>query len=408
VESQLFLLCSFSLRRLKQQKSFMKGFGLHSGIFPKMPEVTSVTVLVAHHGVKRNMAKLELRDLNKTYTPTSVPVKDLSLSVEEGEFLTLLGPSGCGKSTILRLIAGLEQPTRGQVMIQGRNVSGLEPGERNIAMVFQSYALYPHMTVQENVASGLKLRKLADSDIQQRITETAKFLGLEDLLDRKPSQLSGGQRQRVAVARALVRRPDVFLLDEPLSNLDALLRERVRAELKQLFSTQKAPVVYVTHDQTEAMTLSTKVAVLYDGNLQQLDTPQRIYTHPANQFVAGFIGSPQMNLIMVPCQDGYAILDEIKIPLPEGARGHAKAVLGIRPEHIRLSQPEDIDSMVGTIYLVENLGMHNLLSVRSKNQPTETLRVLLPAEQTWSGETISLSLSLECIHWFDAGSGQRL
>jgi multiple sugar transport system ATP-binding protein len=370
--------------------------------------VTDVTVPVEHHGVKRTMAKLELRDLNKTYTSTSVPVKDLSLSVEEGEFLTLLGPSGCGKSTILRLIAGLEQPTRGQVMIQGRNVSGLEPGERNIAMVFQSYALYPHMTVQENVASGLKLRKLADSDIQQRIAETAKFLGLEDLLDRKPSQLSGGQRQRVAVARALVRRPDVFLLDEPLSNLDALLRERVRAELKQLFSAQKAPVVYVTHDQTEAMTLSTKVAVLYDGNLQQLDTPQRIYTFPANQFVAGFIGSPQMNLLIVPCEGDYALLDQIRLPLPAGAKGHSKVVLGIRPEHIGISQSEDLNSIQGTIYLVENLGMHNLLSVRLKNQPTETLRVLLPTEQTWSGETINLRFSMDHIHLFDVNSGKRL
>jgi multiple sugar transport system ATP-binding protein len=353
------------------------------------------------------MAKLELRDLNKTYNSTSVPVKDLSLSVEEGEFLTLLGPSGCGKSTILRLIAGLEQPTRGQVMIQGRNVSGLEPGERNIAMVFQSYALYPHMTVQENIASGLKLRKLADSDIQQRIGETAKFLGLEAFLDRKPSQLSGGQRQRVAVARALVRRPDVFLLDEPLSNLDALLRERVRAELKQLFSAQKAPVVYVTHDQTEAMTLSTKVAVLYDGNLQQLDTPQRIYTHPANQFVAGFIGSPQMNLLVVPCQGKYAVLTNVKIPLPEGAKDLSKVVLGIRPEHIRIAQPEDPYSFRGTIYLVENLGMHNLLSVRLENQSGETLRALLPAEKTWDGETINLSFSEECIHWFDVNSGHR-
>ena len=354
------------------------------------------------------MAKLELRDLNKTYTPTSVPVKDLSLSVEEGEFLTLLGPSGCGKSTVLRLIAGLEQPTGGQVMIQGRNVSGLEPGERNIAMVFQSYALYPHMTVQENIASGLKLRKHADSEIQQRIAETTKFLGLEDLLDRKPSQLSGGQRQRVAVARALVRRPDVFLLDEPLSNLDALLRERVRAELKQLFFAQKAPVVYVTHDQTEAMTLSTKVAVLYDGNLQQLDTPQRIYKHPANQFVAGFIGSPQMNLLMVPCQGDYALLGETKIPLSAGARDHSKVLLGIRPEHIRLAKPEDLTSIKGTVYLVENLGMHNLLSVRLKNQPMETLRVLLPTEQAWSGEMINLSFSVEHVHWFDANSGKRL
>ncbi len=232
------------------------------------------------------MAKLELKNLNKTYNPKVVPVKDISLLVDEGEFLTLLGPSGCGKSTTLRLIAGLEQPTRGQILIGDRNVTSLQPGDRNIAMVFQSYALYPHMSVAENMASGLKLKKIPTAQIRQRVAEVAAKLGLEELMQRKPSNLSGGQRQRVALGRALVRQPDVFLLDEPLSNLDALLRERVRAELKQLFKTQNAPVVYVTHDQTEAMTLSTKVAVLNNGHLQQLAQPQRIYTHPANQFVA--------------------------------------------------------------------------------------------------------------------------
>ena len=208
------------------------------------------------------MAKLQLKNLHKTYSPKVVPVKDISLDVSEGEFLTLLGPSGCGKSTTLRLIAGLEQPTRGEIRIGDRNVTYLRPGDRDIAMVFQSYALYPHMTVYENMASSLKLRKISSSEINRLVTEVATSLGLTELIDRKPGKLSGGQRQRVALGRALVRQPEVFLLDEPLSNLDALLREKVRAELKQLFSSQKAPVVYVTHDQTEAMTLSTKVAVL--------------------------------------------------------------------------------------------------------------------------------------------------
>src|ERR671933_2185862 len=243
------------------------------------------------------MATLELINLNKTYTPKVIPVKDISIDVDEGEFLTLLGPSGCGKSTLLRLIAGLEPATRGKVVINGRDVSHVAPGKRNIAMVFQSYALYPHMTVYDNIAAGLRLRKMPSDEIRQRVQDVAEKLGLQNLMDRKPGQMSGGQRQRVALGRALVREPDVFLLDEPLSNLDALLREQVRADLKQLFEKQQAPVVYVTHDQTEAMTLSSKVDVLYDGNLQQLAPPQEIYTRPANQFVAGVLGGPPKKII---------------------------------------------------------------------------------------------------------------
>lgn len=354
------------------------------------------------------MAKLELRNLNKTYNPKVVPVKDISLSVDEGEFLTLLGPSGCGKSTTLRLIAGLEQPTQGQILIGDRNVTSLRPGDRNIAMVFQSYALYPHMTVAENMATGLKLRKIPPVELRQRVADVAHKLGLEELMERKPSQLSGGQRQRVALGRALVRQPDVFLLDEPLSNLDALLRERVRAELKQLFKAQKAPVVYVTHDQTEAMTLSTKVAVLNNGNLQQLAPPQRIYTHPANQFVAGFVGSPQMNLLTLSCQENAAYLGNFKIPIPLPTVP-PKIVLGIRPEHVRLAQKSDTQTVQGQVYLVENLGMQNLISVRVNNSQAEyiTLRALLPADQQWSGD-VTLALPHQSIHWFDVQTGDRL
>lgn len=353
------------------------------------------------------MAKLEIKHLNKTYNPTVVPVKDLSLSVEDGEFLTLLGPSGCGKSTTLRLIAGLEQPTRGEVVIGQDVVTHKSAGDRDIAMVFQSYALYPHMNVYENIASGLKLRKMAKTDIQQRVNEASRVLNLDDLMSRKPGQLSGGQRQRVALGRALVRNPAVFLLDEPLSNLDALLREQVRAELKQLFEKQQAPVVYVTHDQTEAMTLSSKVAVLYQGNLQQLDPPQRIYTHPANQFVAGFIGSPQMNLLTLRCEQKAAILGSTRIPLPSGVGDPREVVLGMRPEHISLATATDVMTVQGQIFLVENMGMSNLLSVKVQGCDL-TLRVLLPADQTWSGESITLALPTDRFHWFDVQTQGRL
>ena len=347
------------------------------------------------------MARLELKDLNKTYNPKVIPVKDVSLTVEDHEFLTLLGPSGCGKSTVLRLIAGLEEPTRGAIKIGDEDVTNKRPGDRDIAMVFQSYALYPHFTVYENLCSGLKLRRIPPAEIKQRVAQVAQVLGLEDLMNCKPGQMSGGQRQRVAVGRALVRRPRVFLLDEPLSNLDALLRERVRADLKQLFTAQDVPVVYVTHDQTEAMTLSTKVAVLNDGYVQQIDPPERIYNQPANQFVAGFVGSPQMNLLTLPCQGRYAILGGFSISLPQNATS-PEVVLGIRPEHVRIAHPEDTQTIQGRVYLVENLGMHHLVSVQVGNH---TLRALLPTDQNWSGQDISLALPVQNIHWFDVETG---
>lgn len=352
-------------------------------------------------------AALELRNLSKTYSSKIVPVKSLNLRVEQGEFLTLLGPSGCGKSTVLRMVAGLESPTRGQILINGRDVTRQSPGDRNIAMVFQSYALYPHLSVWENIASGLKLRKLPASEIRDRINTVADFLGLHELMERKPGQLSGGQRQRVAVARTLVRRPSVFLLDEPLSNLDALLREKVRAELKQLFDAQAAPVVYVTHDQTEAMTLSTQVAVLNQGYLQQLDAPQRIYTHPANQFVAGFVGSPQMNFLTLPCEGRSARLGNTLIPLPNSlSTVPAEIVLGVRPENIQLIAG-DRGGIEGQIFLVETLGMHNLVSVRIESAtPPVILRVLLPTDQSY-GNTLTIALPPESLHWFDVATGDR-
>jgi multiple sugar transport system ATP-binding protein len=354
------------------------------------------------------MSTLELQNIRKAY-PTNVVVKDISLTAEAGEFLTLLGPSGCGKSTILRLIAGLEQPTIGKVLINGRAVNHLQPGQRNISMVFQSYALYPHMTVYDNVASALKLRRVPSAEIQQRIHEVVQFLGIKDFLNRKPSQLSGGQRQRVAVARALVRQPDVFLLDEPLSNLDALLREQVRAELKQLFAKQQAPVVYVTHDQTEAMTLSTRVAVMHQGILQQLDSPQQIYSHPANQFVASFIGSPQMNFLTLPCQGNQAIVGQKSLSLPPNLTPPpTRIILGIRPEHVSLAQADEEPTIQAEVFLVENLGMHNLVSLKLENRSTDSLvaRALLPTDRNYaSGEQLPLVFPMQSIHWFDAQTG---
>ncbi len=356
------------------------------------------------------MSKLELKNLNKTYSPKVIPVKDISLNVSEGEFLTLLGPSGCGKSTTLRLIAGLEQPTRGEIRIADRNVTHLKPGDRNIAMVFQSYALYPHMTVYENMASSLKLRKISSVEIHRLVTEVAESLGLTELADRKPDKLSGGQRQRVALGRALVRQPAVFLLDEPLSNLDALLREKVRAELKQLFASQKAPVVYVTHDQTEAMTLSTKVAVLNNGSIQQLDPPHLIYNRPANQFVAGFVGSPQMNLFVLKCQGNFAMLGDFSIPLPNMPTVPPEIVLGIRPENVSFAEGTEAGdtTIKGEVYLVENLGMQNLISVRVKGLESLTVRVLLPGDRKWNSEGVELIFPRQLIHWFDVKTGERI
>jgi multiple sugar transport system ATP-binding protein len=359
------------------------------------------------------MATLELQNLNKTFSPKVVPVKDVSLSVQDGEVLTLLGPSGCGKSTVLRMIAGLDAPTRGRILVGDRDITYARPGDRNIAMVFQSYALYPHMNVFENLSAGLKLKKVPQDEILNRIQEVSSFLGLNDLMERKPGQLSGGQRQRVAVGRALVRKSDVLLLDEPLSNLDALLREHVRAELKQIFEQQNTPVVYVTHDQTEAMTLSTKVAILNAGYVQQLDTPERIYNHPANQFVAGFVGSPQMNLLTVACQERFAMIGGYKIPLPDLPTPPEVIVLGIRPDHVKLAETlahEEAHTVIeAEAFLVENLGMQSLVSVRVPNEfgKPVVLRALLHPDQ-WEHRTLKLALPHRLIHWFDVDSGDSL
>jgi ABC-type sugar transport system ATPase subunit len=291
------------------------------------------------------MGFLALKGLSKKFGD-NVILDRLDLSVEKGEFLVLVGPSGCGKSTVLRMIAGLEDPTSGEVWIDGKDVTRREPKERHIAMVFQSYALYPHMSVFENMAFGLRVRRrLPEPEIRERVREAASMLQLEELLDRKPRQLSGGQRQRVALGRALVRKPKVFLFDEPLSNLDAHLRNQMRAEIRKLQQNLGVTAVYVTHDQTEATTMGDRIALLQGGRLQQAATPTEIYQRPANRFVAGFIGSPEMNFL-----PGY------RYGQPAGI------TLGIRPEDVRLGA----GTWRGRVELVENLGAQALLHVRTE------------------------------------------
>jgi multiple sugar transport system ATP-binding protein len=293
------------------------------------------------------MANLSLENISKVYAGNVTAVKDFNLEIKDKEFVVFVGPSGCGKSTTLRMIAGLEEITEGTLKIDDRIVNDVAPKDRDIAMVFQNYALYPHMTVYENMAFGLKLRKIPKAQIDQSVREAAKILDIEHLLDRKPKALSGGQRQRVALGRAIVREPKVFLMDEPLSNLDAKLRVQMRTEISKLHNRLQVTVVYVTHDQTEAMTMGTRIVVMKDGLIQQVDTPQMIYDHPTNLFVAGFIGSPQMNILnaRVSEESGKVFLTfgEERIELPEHRANTMKGLGYIGKEVLMGIRPEDID-----------------------------------------------------------------
>ena len=282
------------------------------------------------------MAEIELRNLTKVFAGDVVAINDVSLSIADGEFIALVGPSGCGKSTLLRAIAGLEEVTSGEISIGGRDVTDLAPRHRDIAMVFQSYALYPHMSVRQNLGYGLKVRRMPKAEIRGRVDRIAELLGLEELLERKPAQLSGGQRQRVAMGRAIVREPQAFLMDEPLSNLDAKLRVGMRASLSQLHQRLGVTTVYVTHDQVEAMTLGQRVAVMKDGRILQVDTPQALYGRPRDLFVAGFIGSPAMNLVEATIDGDEVAFGQFRLPLDPRRRpsspGMGRVILGIRPE----------------------------------------------------------------------------
>src|SRR5438094_1052047 len=307
------------------------------------------------------MAAIELEHVTKEFAGGVVAVDDVNLTIADGEFMVLVGPSGCGKSTLLRMIAGLEEITEGTISIGDIDVTELEPSNRDIAMVFQNYALYPHMSVRENLGFGLSVRRTPKREIGHRVLEVATLLGLQDLLDRKPAHLSGGQRQRVAMGRAIIREPKAFLMDEPLSNLDAKLRVGMRASLAQLHTRLGTTTVYVTHDQTEAMTLGQRVAVLRDGRILQVDTPQRLYHEPRDVFVAAFIGTPAMNLVEATIDGDNALFGRFRIPLDAArrpARGHRKVTLGIRPEAFEAatSAPADSPTIEVVPAVVEELG----------------------------------------------------
>jgi multiple sugar transport system ATP-binding protein len=342
-----------------------------------------------------------------------VAVKDLSLEIRDGEFMVLVGPSGCGKTTSLRMIAGLEEISEGTLRIGDRVVNNVPPKDRDIAMVFQSYALYPHMTVRDNLAFGLKLRKTPKAEIQKRVQEAAGMLSLEKLLDRKPRELSGGQRQRVALGRAIVREPAVFLMDEPLSNLDAKLRVQTRAEIARLHQRLKVTTVYVTHDQVEAMTMGQRIAVMSEAVLQQVGTPQALYDHPVNRFVAGFIGSPAMNFLEVNATgsgDQIVLTGEaVSIPLADQFRGRVNpgpVIMGIRPEHLELVTSAPSGSLRGNADVVEYLGNEELIHVNAAGQ--DIVAVVDSEHRVRPGDALELKVPLDKVHLFDAESGLSL
>lgn len=353
------------------------------------------------------MAQIKFVDVTKRFKNV-IAVRDFNLHIMDKEFVTLVGPSGCGKSTTLNMLAGLEDPTSGEIYIDEVLVNNTPPGHRDIAMVFQSYALYPHMTVKENIAFGLRIRKVPKQEIEKRVTEVARFLGIEGLLDRKPRELSGGQRQRVALGRAIIRRPKAFLLDEPLSNLDAKLRAQMRADLKLLFKELEGTVLYVTHDQLEATTLSDRVVVMRDGVIQQVGTPHEVYNKPKNLFVAGFIGSPAMNFLECDLELPKVITDGVELELPPeqiqrvkevGLVG--KCILGIRPEDIRLNSQDS--KIAFEVEVTENVGSGTIVHARRGAN-----RIVLITEKDVTfkrGEVIRLNFGVSEVHIFDVNTG---
>ena len=361
------------------------------------------------------MASVKLKNVYKRYEGGVTAVSDFNLDIEDKEFIILVGPSGCGKTTTLRMVAGLEEISEGEVYISDRLVNDVQPKDRDIAMVFQNYALYPHMTVFDNMAFGLKLRKTPKEDIKKRVHEAAKVLEIEHLLDRKPKALSGGQRQRVALGRAIVRDPKVFLMDEPLSNLDAKLRVQMRLEITKLHQRLNTTFIYVTHDQTEALTMGTRIVVMKDGLIQQVDTPTSLYDKPVNMFVAGFIGSPQMNLINVTIvktgEDIHLKFGENDVKLPEGKAKKLEGtdyigkevVMGIRPEsmHDEAAFLESMpDSIVNAkVEVVEMLGSETLLHMFIDDVSC-TARVN-PRTKTRSGDIVKIAIDTNRIHLFD-------
>jgi len=388
------------------------------------------------------MSEIVLDGVTKEYAGGIVAVDDVSLEIGDGEFMVLVGPSGCGKSTLLRMIAGLEEITVGDVSIGGRVVTNVPPKERDIAMVFQNYALYPQMSVKQNLAFGLKLRKLRKDEVERRVSAVAKILGLTDLLERKPGALSGGQRQRVAMGRAMVREPKAFLMDEPLSNLDAKLRVQMRGELARLRARLGTTTVYVTHDQVEAMTLGDRVAVLRAGVLQQVDTPQALFKHPVNLFVAAFMGSPSMNLVHADVRDGSLSFGGYTLPLPPDASADGlsgRVILGIRPsdfEDATLGRDPQLPTIDVDVDVVEELGteVHLIFGVAAPPLQSEHVTAALdevdedaqllvhddpgqhssftarvdPSTKARPGERIRLTVDYRAFHFFDAHTGEAL
>ena len=346
------------------------------------------------------MGRIALNDIRKRFGEVEV-IHGIDLEIEEGELVVFVGPSGCGKSTLLRLIAGLDKPTSGTIQIDGRDVTRVSAAERGLAMVFQSYALYPHMTVRQNLSFGLENARMPKDEISTRVDEAAAMLGIDVLLDRRPTQLSGGQRQRVAIGRAIVREPSAFLLDEPLSNLDAELRGTMRAELARLHARLGTTMIYVTHDQIEAMTLADRIVVLRVGRIEQVDTPLGLYNRPANLFVAGFIGAPNMNLFPSEARDGTAPLpggDRVPVPVS------GEVTLGLRPQTLRLSDGTG-PTLRGTVRLVEALGAETVVHADTEDG-TPFLSVLPGQPGLKMGDSIDLGFDAEDLHVFDA-DGQR-
>ena len=341
--------------------------------------------------------KIRLQDITKQYRHTTA-VNNLNLEINSGEFLVVLGSSGSGKSTTLNMLAGLELPTSGHIFFNERIVNQTPPGKRDIALVFQSYALYPHMKVYDNIAFPLKIQK--GTDIHQKVIETAGMLGLSALLQKYPKELSGGEKQRVALARALVRKPQVFLMDEPLSNLDAPLRLSARGELKRLQMKRNITTIYVTHDQTEALTLGDRIVIMDKGNLQQIGTPEEIYRRPGNVFVAGFIGTPPMNMMHIePCGDRSFFSGETRFEFPTPLPVKAKCILGIRPEKLTITPANEPAAIPGMIEYIEYLGHESISHV--KIAPNITWYIKSTAEQIRAGDLVGLKFSCDDIHWFD-------
>lgn len=370
------------------------------------------------------MARLLLKNIEKKYRNGFHAVKNLNLEIEDKEFLVLVGPSGCGKSTSLRMIAGLEEITEGELYIGDKLVNNVAPKDRDIAMVFQNYALYPHISVYENMAFGLKLRKRSKDEINKRVNKAAKILGIEDLLDRKPKQLSGGQKQRVALGRAIVREPKVFLMDEPLSNLDAKLRVQMRAELSKLHQNLKTTFIYVTHDQTEAMTMGTRIVVMKDGVVQQVADPQTVYSNPANMFVGSFIGSPQMNFIncriIKESNTIYAEFEGNKVSISDDKSKILEeddyigkdVVLGIRPEGISVKDDlsdKNVNSYIkANVEVAEMLGSETYLYLNVDGNNDSIIARVKPSTRVNIGENIDIELRADKIHIFDKESERAL